>query len=172
MAMPDSRAHRVLFVRSLIAIMLAVIAVSVWLLVIPPWQVHRAGQRPILWQDYSSDRLAQLLAERRNVLLMTFADWDISSAYPSHMIDTPRVRRAIASREIVPILVNMSISSPETDALREFYEILEHTFPFAVIISGDSMNEPVTIVDWPEPNDDVLFRAIEHSITPRKPSWE
>ena len=165
------RSKRILFLGSLVSAMVAVIALTAWLLLRPFWFVYRAGQRPIPWQDYSSDRLAQLLSERRNILLVGWADWDISSAYPPHATDTPRVRRAIESRQIVPLLVNMSNPSAETDALREFLKIPENTFPLAAIISGDAPDQPVTILEWSGPNDEAVFNTIE-AIPPRKPGWE
>ena len=171
MIIRHSRTIRRVFLGSLITAIVGVLALSSWLLFLPLWQIHRAGQRPIPWQDYSSDRLAQLMSERRDTLLITVADWDISGHYLRTMIDTPRVRRAIESREIVPVLVNLTNPSAETDALREFFHIPENTFLFAVIISGDTPDEPVTIVDWSGPNDEQVFQAIQ-TIPPRKPSWK
>lgn len=172
MVMPNSRTFRVLFVGSLIAIMLTVVGASIWLLAIPPWQVHRAGQRPIPWQEYSSDRLAQLMSERRNVLLVGFAEWNISSALPLYVLDTPRIRRAIDAREIVPVLVNMTKPSAETDALREFYGLGEHDILFVVIIAGSDRDKPVILSDWPELNDARVVEAITKTVPATKPCWE
>jgi hypothetical protein len=170
--MPNSRRFRVLFFGSLITAIVAVIAASVWLLVIPPWQVHRAGQRPIPWQDYSSDRIAQLLSERHNALLVGIADWDISSTLPRFLLDTPRIRRAIAAREIVPVLVNMTNPSAETDALREFYGIGEHNSMFVVIVPGDARDKLVIFPDSPDANDEKVFHAITKAVPTKKLCWE
>jgi hypothetical protein len=170
--MSHSRTFPVVFLGSLITAIVAVLALSTWLLLIPVWQVYRAGQRRIPWQDYTSDRLAELLSERRNILLVGFAEWNISSALPLHLIETPRIRRAIAARDIVPVSVNFTKESVETDALREFYGLGEHDFTFVVIITGNARGEPVILSEWPELNDKLVFETITKAVPATNPCWE
>ena len=100
-------------------------------------------ERPIAWQPYSPELLANAKESGRPILLTFEADWDITTvANRSWALETPSVRRLIYEYEVIPIQVDCTHHDEEIDARRDDYGVV---IPSIVVHSPEANRRPLAL---------------------------
>jgi thiol:disulfide interchange protein len=74
----------------------------------------------IEWEPFSKRQLSQLREQGETVMVDFSADWCLTCKYNLNFaIETPKVRNALQTRKIIPMLADWTDGSPEIKAMLE-----------------------------------------------------
>ena len=95
----------------------------------------------IVWKKFSPELLEQETANGKSVMLVFVADWcAVCQVYKKKVFNTADVRKLMAEKRVVPIMVDLTEPSPEeSEALKKFGAA---AIPTTVIFSADNPKKP------------------------------
>lgn len=100
------------------------------------------GESVIEWQPFSRARLAELRQRGATVMVDFSADWCLTCKYNLNFaIETPRVQRALADSQIVPMLADWTDGSPEIKAMLETLD--SKSIPVLAFFPAEEPGRPV-----------------------------
>ena len=110
------------------------------------WQMLTpVEERPIAWQEYSPELLADAKESGKPVLLFFDADWDLATKVNLHFeVEQPEVRRLISDHDITPIKADMT--NGDDEVANEARKYVEYgATPLMVIHDSRSWKQPVVL---------------------------
>lgn len=103
--------------------------------------------RPIEWQPFSPERLAEARRGGKPVLFYVGADWDLSSKATLHYaVESLAVRRIIADYRVV--CIKGDVTEPNTPAQAEARRYSPSISPLIVIHSPSAPNSPIVLPNF------------------------
>ena len=108
------------------------------------WLHNYLDNRPINWVTYSAAELDRNIQERRTVLINFRATWDmVTVMHERTAVETPKVRRWIRSRDVIPMRADYTNGSPHIAAALQ--SINQASIPVVAVYPASSPDNPIIL---------------------------
>lgn len=104
------------------------------------------GVKTIAWEEYSEDRLQELQAEGRTVMIDFTAKWCVNCIVNYNVaLNTEETRKVIEELDAVPMLADWTDHNPEIKS--KLAELQSRSIPVLAIYPGSNPNQPIVLRD-------------------------
>ncbi len=104
------------------------------------------GVKTIAWEEYSEDRLQELQAEGRTVMIDFTAKWCVNCIVNYNVaLNTEETRKVIEELDAVPMLADWTDHNPEIKS--KLAELQSRSIPVLAIYPGSNPKQPIVLRD-------------------------
>jgi len=104
------------------------------------------GPSVLAWQPYSSQRLKELTAQGKTVMVDYTADWCLTcKANLKFSVNQSEVAKVISAGQVVPLLADWT--DPSEDIENSLQSLGSKSIPLLVIYPGDNPTQPIVLRD-------------------------
>ncbi|GAA5505635.1 protein-disulfide reductase DsbD family protein [Novipirellula caenicola] len=104
------------------------------------------GVKTIAWEEYSEERLQELQAEGRTVMIDFTAKWCVNCIVNYNVaLNTEETRKVIEELDAVPMLADWTDHNPEIKS--KLAELQSRSIPVLAIYPGSNPNQPIVLRD-------------------------